>query len=267
MTKDEWDGCYDPKALLDYLTISPLRYTPRVTERQKFFLAAEICRLCHCDHGPLAVTGTFWPNWVAGEAASRGYDLDLQVDNASRFIRGHYDAPDRGVVVGLIKDLVRNPCLPDENLDWVNDQVVDLADAVRRPYLGAVVVVRDVVDAQNSPIACCMRHADNCACDCLANAWRAVPWHLDDDGLLVLADACEEAGCPSESCWACDGAGRHVTGYVRCDVRGVNDSRYRIKCALCGGSGRLPSPLLKHLRSGGPHSLGCWAVEMLMRKE
>lgn len=83
--------------------------------------------------------------------------------------------------------------------------------------------------------------------------------HIDDgaleaDRLAVLADALEEAGCPEyEKCHDCQ-----------------DESPYRIYCDTCKDSGRcgkLPHPLLAHLRSPGPHVRGCWAIDLLLGKE
>jgi hypothetical protein len=100
---------------------------------------------------------------------------------------------------------------------------------------------------------------------------------LDPLALLALADALEEAGCVGEKCGGCKGAGGHwrcpnchgewrgdvgpdcfVCGHPRLDRHG---------CHSCAGNGRLPHPLLAHLRSPGPHVRGCWVLDLILGKE
>lgn len=81
-----------------------------------------------------------------------------------------------------------------------------------------------------------------------------------------LADALEEAGCPEKvACPECGGDGIHK------EVSGA-----KLVCRTCGnsrerphtpGTGHIPSPILSHLRSGGPHARGCWAVNLVLGKE
>lgn len=116
-----------------------------------------------------------------------------------------------------------------------------------------------------------------------------VAWGSAD--LAILADALEEAGCVGEECPVCDGKGSHYYPYGR-----LSDP-----CGTCRGSGRVPNPLLAHLRQadgpckwcvagarpslgpfpevrcvscGGtgrvptPHALpGCWVLELLLGKD
>ena len=70
--------------------------------------------------------------------------------------------------------------------------------------------------------------------------------------LGILADALEEADCPAEvPCQSCEGRG---------GKRGVG-------CVWCHNTGRVPNPLLAHLRSPGPHARGCWTLDLLLGKE
>lgn len=78
--------------------------------------------------------------------------------------------------------------------------------------------------------------------------------------LPILADALEEAGCPpDEKCPACYGSGRTIWQ--------ADTPRPDTPHALCGGTGRLPNPLLAHLRGPGPHARGCWALDLVLGKE
>lgn len=83
---------------------------------------------------------------------------------------------------------------------------------------------------------------------------------LDPHNLGVLADALSDAGCPEEvECDRCNGAG------------GANwfegGSGPWLTCSACQGTGRIPNPLLQHLRSAGPHVRGCHAVDAILNLE
>lgn len=85
---------------------------------------------------------------------------------------------------------------------------------------------------------------------------------LDNQRLLVLSDALEGAGVPMhEACAACKGAGR------------VYDYMDWQSCSACWphrktcGVGRVPHPLLAHLRSPEPHSVACWAINLLVGED
>ena len=84
---------------------------------------------------------------------------------------------------------------------------------------------------------------------------------LDPDNLAVLADALEEAGCPAEVECSCQ-KGDHP-GHV---WTGIMPALWKT-CPVCDGTGRVPNPLLQHLRSPGPHVRGCWAIDLLTGKE
>lgn len=82
---------------------------------------------------------------------------------------------------------------------------------------------------------------------------------LDPTRLAILADALEEAGCPAEEkCRRCDGVGVVGTGYGSFGVEA---------CPAACREGRVPSPLLTHLRSPGVHVRGCWALDLILGKE
>jgi hypothetical protein len=65
----------------------------------------------------------------------------------------------------------------------------------------------------------------------------------------LVADALEETGCPQDiECNQCSGAGAYRSSLG--------------PCVRCGYEGRLPNPILDHLRSPGPHVRGCWALDL-----
>lgn len=95
---------------------------------------------------------------------------------------------------------------------------------------------------------------------------------LDPDRLKVLADALEEAGCPAaEKCRECDGKGEVYVSAMDGGVpMGVTPEGIPIvgggyrRCKTCEESGRVPSPLLAHLRSPGVHVRGCWVLDRIL---
>ncbi len=92
---------------------------------------------------------------------------------------------------------------------------------------------------------------------------RAIYDTRDWAALPILADALEEAGCPAEvECPQCEG-----DGDARLDLGEGGVAVAGIDCRHCGGSGRIPNPLLAHLRGPGPHARGCWALDLLLGKE
>lgn len=79
---------------------------------------------------------------------------------------------------------------------------------------------------------------------------------------LVFADWLQEHA----ACFLCKGRGEHRTGYVKCDVRGVHDSRRVSKCMGCNGTGICPDPRAEGYRALGTlrvyprwwNGSGCW---------
>jgi hypothetical protein len=105
---------------------------------------------------------------------------------------------------------------------------------------------------------------------------------LDHQRLAVLADALESEGCPPDvECGKCAGKGGHVYprggGCGPSPANAMTEEEYgagagkgwRLEVGSDWGAcpdcrqGRLPSPLLAHLRSPGPHWRGCWALDAL----
>lgn len=93
---------------------------------------------------------------------------------------------------------------------------------------------------------------------------------LDNFRLALLADSLEEAGMIGEACGECpklEKARVDARGYYDRDMtREVIEWGKRKKACRCGGSGRMPSLVLEHLRSLGSHWRGCWAVDLILGK-
>lgn len=102
---------------------------------------------------------------------------------------------------------------------------------------------------------------------------RSLPsGELEPVRLAVLSDVLEEAGCPMDArCEECPKPPKTETdenNYYKQDmVEAVIAWGKKRKACRCGGTGRVPHPLLAHLRSPGPHVRGCWAVDLCLGKE
>jgi len=81
--------------------------------------------------------------------------------------------------------------------------------------------------------------------------------------LPVLADALEEAGCPADGPCPVNSNG----WWQHRDIVFVHGVSEGWACETCGGSGRVPNPLLAHLRGPGPHARGCWALDLILGKD
>ena len=121
----------------------------------------------------------------------------------------------------------------------------------------------------------------------LARCGRCGDTGIIDDGTLdpltlaALADALLEAGCPEEV--ECGGCVDGDVGCPECEGLGVYyDPPYSLKrytcphctdglcdarCLPCKGTGRVPHPLIEHLRSPDPHVKGCWVIDTLTGRE
>lgn len=103
----------------------------------------------------------------------------------------------------------------------------------------------------------------------------------DYAALPLLADALEEAGAQADDCPDCDGHGfrmycRTCRGTWRGNVAGCPGCGWeqgrqvacqRRPCLPCGSTGQSPYSLVGHLRGPGPHTRGCWALDLLAGKE
>lgn len=75
-------------------------------------------------------------------------------------------------------------------------------------------------------------------------------FELDSERLLILSDALMDAGCPGE-------VGCHECAYGR---------RANALCSLCRGKKAVTHPIVKSLRSPGPHFRGLFALDLILGK-
>lgn len=91
-------------------------------------------------------------------------------------------------------------------------------------------------------------------------AYRGRDW----DALPILADALEDAGSPSRvTCTHCGGLDWDTRHYVPSRPKRVDGP---FGCAVCAGRGTVVNRVLAHLRGGGPHARGCWALELALAR-
>lgn len=96
---------------------------------------------------------------------------------------------------------------------------------------------------------------------------RAAREERQGDGLLdgrlvaLVADALMDAGMPEEErCGRCKGKGYQ-------DVKNYHGAWEEWGCEACKGSGRVPHPLLAHLRSPEPHCQACHVLALVLGEE
>ena len=147
--------------------------------------------------------------------------------------------------------------------EWITPQVLDLTQAA--------------YDAQECECEACegtgleLFWSKGPKCPICEGTKRVKKGLLDKSRFAILADALEDAGCNNETvllhlrgqdpCSRCSGEGRVQTppsmaateaGYMQVSTGGVS-----VRCHYCLGKGVLSS---QHVR-------GCWALDLLLRKE
>jgi hypothetical protein len=175
-------------------------------------------------------------------------------------------------------------------LTWNNNLVVSLARAAYEELGGGMceeccgtgVIDIGIKGGPNfgPEVMYIFKPPDEMTCPDCHGTGRTGDGHLDPARLAVLADALEEAGCPAdEPCLKCHGSGTYTVQVQNAALSTANGygvattySEWR-GCRHCGGdhdrkgTGRVPNPLLAHLRSPGPHVRGCAVVDLLTGKE
>ena len=182
-------------------------------------------------------------------------DLGLMVRDGRlyrRVSRGPSTKPAQRHIRSVVEERWQTP-------DWITPQVLSLAQVAYDERPGR--------ECEQCLMACMGRGVTSIP-DCAAcrGTGRVEGAVLDPLTLAVLADALEEAGA-SEPCPHCKGEGYCQTGAHRFDAFGRKGAPQRIRCVACEGTGRLPSSLVAHLRSPGPHVRGCWALDLILGKE
>jgi hypothetical protein len=249
VTEAEWLASDDPVALLTTLLAVdvtrgdwPPKPTADVRERQ-LRAWADACRH-EFYHGRLAQIGC-WSGWESRECYhNRLRDEALPAASAARLWAA--EESQRPLRAALLRDVVGNPFRPAYLCGW--------AGAAEYPHVGVVTGAKcsECQRIRTPAVTALAREVDA--------AWGY-------DKLPVLADALEEAGCADAAvlghcrglarCVLCRGTGTLREGYVKCDVRGVHDTRRERPCVWCKSGWRPADPPLVHCR-------GCWVIELLL---
>lgn len=266
MTEADWLASDDPAAMLAWITGTSWADTShewdgRLSPRKLRLFACACRRQKHHD----------WERGTPNQPSWRDIEdrPGLQVGNvpamehALLFVGGRVPpefCPTPAVAAALLRDIAGNPFRP-ATLTPVCDRCDGGKFAVGsdRPfewtgpgtYPGPCPKCRGVghLCPWLTPTALALAHA--------AYDERLPDGRLDPELLAVLSDALEAAGAPTdERCPACGGMGRLVGG--------VFDPA---ACSACGRTGRVPHPLLAHLRSPGPHYRGMWSLDVILGKE
>jgi hypothetical protein len=299
MTQPEWLAGTDPAAMFDFLVYRshpdmPWFVTP--SDRKLRLFACACCRqvwhqltdersratveLAERLADGEAPTDEEWQQTTGidmGDAVARGAwstglvgarDAAVQ---ASGELSGVLPSDRRA---SLLHDIIGNPFRPvtlgqyDHPSDpvgvriappWLTPQVLTLAQAAYEERPGRECAACSGV-GQYHQIKQLSGERAWMVCPECGGTGRIEDGTLDPVRLAILADGLEEAGCVGEVCMACDGRGSKR-------YADMEDEEPDAVCLTCKGGRRLPSPLLAHLRSPGPHVRGCWAVDLTLGKE
>lgn len=257
MTETEWLACEDPGAMLAFATHQQHnnRWHHAAPSDRKLRLFACACAVaCYGHKRAVTANEGGYYNWQNGDP-----DDDEGKDSPSRLARSWCETGDdisQAEKAALLREIVGNPFRPvtcePGRCSWLTPAVLSLAQAAYDERAGRVCgTCRNIRNVWLDPCPDCH------------GAGRVGDGTLDPDRLAILADALEEAGCPAdEECPRCEG-----DGDARIDLGKGHIVAVGLDCRTCKGTGRVPSPLLAHLRSPGPHVRGCWALDLLLGKE
>lgn len=243
MDEQRWLSCDDPALMLDpHQWVAGPWPNPLTSPRKLSLFVAAVERAwwgrseTAVPANALSLTlmealaeGEIGPHSPAARRIAFSYDMPLGDPSACALecVRIHNSDGDPARWAALLRDIMGNPFRPVAIApSWRTSDVLRIAEAIYRD--------------------------------------RAWP----DCG--VLADALEEAGCADAECETCEVAIQGEKGRATLKMAGLTTTlggaskkSYLPGCLRCGGTGRVPNPLLAHLRSPGPHARGCHVVDAL----
>jgi hypothetical protein len=266
--EQEWDASEDPVAMVEVLQALP-GYP--VSKRKLRLWCGALFRISAHPYRGKDVEA-----WDKGEAFMGEGDTDL-TGVCHMWATGECDNPGDPPMTlraALLRCIVGNPfrpqtCLAGHPVYGLGGQPEHCAYALAIRQANGGLVLR-LAEAAYSE-----RQADG---------------SLDNARLAVLADALLDAGCPEtqacpscrepEELWRCRrcrallkrdqcASRRGLLECGACLSAGFVDllEPWRPACATCEGTGRVPNPLLAHLRLDGPHVRGCWALDRVLGRE
>lgn len=244
MTEADWLGSTDPFRMVHWLRSVnapdsanlPLHPCPMSYPPRKYQLFAEECA---------RRAGISEPDIAAYSTYGRG---GRDPENWAMAWAGDQKVPSPAERADLLRCIFGNPWRPV--LIWPGKAVQMLTHIAEPvvPYIhSSILAWRD----RTVPRIAAAIHDER--------RWEDMP---------ILGDALEEAGAECEEllqhlrgwkrCGYCKD-GYHETGLVKCDAYGIHDSRRKIRCVGCQGTGWV--------RTDAGHARGCWAVELLLGRE
>lgn len=232
MTERQWLECNDPREMLTWL----MGHDATTAMRRRLKPVVEACRLIFNPDG-------LWLPTESSESLKNAVDFWLRGSTPIE--------PD--VRSAIIRDVIGNPFrFVTIESGWLTPLVLSLARAVD----DAASKVCDNCRGKGFWIS----EYDGTRLDCGLCKGRTGNGTLDPVRLAVLADAMIEAGLPETvRCQECDGKGWVYSPQLMRRGSGWN------WCEFCH-DGRLPHPLLAHLRAGAPHWRGCHVIEAILKK-
>jgi hypothetical protein len=282
MTRDEWLASEDPAAMLGYYTGTnwlkgrPLGIPVGGSNRKLRLWMCAVTRLMNWTLPNVGERLAEAEAWADGGPAPRDnyFSFDhSDISPAAESVTTPNWGRDYGTITqrakaDALRDTVGDPfaivALPGwrtretdgsvtyQDCPWLTPQVLSLAQAAysERVDLPCFECNGSGRVNRNS------RYAPETGCMLCRSSGVSVSQALDPFRLAVLADALEEAGVPQAECGKC------IDGGVSAGYPGDY-----IRCRDCDGSGRVPSPLLAHLRANGPHFRGMWSLDLVLGKE
>lgn len=306
MTEHEWNTSTDPVAMLDHLqystyeepvyggTTTQSRHPPLISDRK--------LRLFAC-----ACVRQVWSQ-LTDERSRRAVEVAERFADGEATEQELYDAASHALRASEQTAMLGNNDSPAHEAMYCCDRDATVAAGAMPTWLGPLAplstqaaLLRDIVNPFQVALGeVCLDcegggvvplPPDDSAGDCVhcgGTGRTPPPWLTPqvrqlaaacyDSGLTapppaILADACEEAGCPETvECPGCRGTKKRficdpnnvmVAGTVDCWECKTPGRNYTDRVS----AGRVPHPILQHLRSPGPHVRGCWAVDMPLGKE
>lgn len=237
MTESEWLSCRDSRSMVRYLSYemhkcsdaigdSP-RNTPLVSGRKLRLFACACWRLLGYDH-KVAASVAVVENHI--EANLPPPDSIYWInrasprDSAEQAAWAMSNVGKQVIGAKALSDIIGNPFRPAPTLHYstgLHDHVWDIASV---------------------------------AYDETRPDGTIDPFHLG-----VLADALEEAGCPTGVECLCENA-------VALDPRGPGGQMIAHWCRDCQNTGIKTHPVIENLRSPGSHYRGMWSLDIVLGK-
>jgi hypothetical protein len=260
LTESEWVRSTDPRAMLTFLTeritTDYMRRHARMNDRKLRLFACAVARHGGCDNWAPAGLRML----VAAENMADGFRTGLiGIDLDERFVASWLLESDALFAANRMLEHYE----PDvEDRETGPAQAAILRDIVGNPWQRMFSLCgNDSWRIREGRTSCCCDRCQRWVTPTVLAIADAIYEDRRFEDMPILADALADAGCSEDKvCLRCQGKGRTY-------VSGTSYDSGWESCGDCGGSGRIPNPLLTHLRSPGPHVRGCHVLDLLLGKE